>query len=147
MRIEIDTGSRLDQSGDTTFALSDDIQRAVLLRQTVRDECLDRLPGKRLKRQLRLFAACIYLLIKNHIKEIEEIQIDREYPGHENEIRWILFSILKRHFPVPELQISIEFEPLGKKSRAHEIALRTLRKARDPDQILSPWEILSSVLK
>jgi len=147
MRIEIDTGSRLDQSGDTTFAFSDDIQRAILLKQTVRDKCLERLPGDRLKKQLRLFASCIYLLIKDHLNEIEEIKIDREYPGHEDEIKWIILNILKSHFPFPELRINIEFEPLGKKSSAHKIAWRTLRKERDADQVLTHWEILSALLK
>lgn len=147
MRIEIDTGSRLDQSGDTTFAFSDDIQRAVLVKQTVRDECLKKLPGDKLKKQLRLFAACIYLLIKDHLNEIKKIKIDTEYPGHEDEIKWIIFNLLKSHFPFPELQINIEFKRLGKKSSAHHIAWTTLRKERKPDQVLTTWEIISTLLK
>ena len=67
MRIEVDTSSRLDQSGDTVFGFSNHIQRAILVSQNVRDACLERLAGKKLRKELRLFAACVYLLIRDHL--------------------------------------------------------------------------------
>jgi len=48
MKIEVDTSSRLDKSGDTVFSFSNDIQRVALLKQTVRNECLERITGKKL---------------------------------------------------------------------------------------------------
>ena len=90
MRIEIDTASRLDQSGDTTFALSDDIQRAILLKQTVRDKCLNALAGRRLSKELRVFAACVYLLVKGCLEQVDDLKIDNEYTGHEGEIKLLL---------------------------------------------------------
>jgi len=147
MRIEIDTSSRLDQSGDTVFGFSDDIQRAILLKQTVRDECLERLAGKKLKRELKLFAACVYLLIEDYLEELEEIKVDREYSGREEEIRWIILNMLKRDFSHPEKRITIRFEKIGKKNSAHQIAWRTLRKERNPDRVIASREILSVLLK
>jgi len=147
MQIQVDTSSRLDQSGDTIFGFSDDIQKAILIKQRVRDECLERLSGKKLKRELRLFAACIYLLIKDHLEELEEVRIDREYSGHEEEIRWVILNILKRDSSHPEKRITIRFERIGKKSSAHEVAWRTLRKEREPDRVIGSQEILSTLLK
>lgn len=145
--IEIDTGSRLDQSGDTVFGLSDDIQKTILLKQTVRDECLERLAGKKLKRELRLFAACCYLLIKEGIENFEEIKIDREYPGHEEQIKWILLNMIKKDYPRVKEGIKIGFGKVGKKSAAHEIAWRTLRKESNPDKVITSRELLATLLK
>lgn len=147
MQIEIDTGSRLDTSGDTTFAFSNDGERVVLVRQSVRDECLRRIPGSRLKRELRLFAACVYILIRDRIEEIEDMTIDREYPGHEEEIRWILFNLLKRDVPEPASRVRITFRSIGKKSRAHGIAWRCYRGERSPDGVLSMEELLAVLKK
>jgi hypothetical protein len=135
----------LDQSGDTTFAFSDEVQRVILLKQSVRDECLEKLSGKKLKKQLRLFAGCLYLLIEDYLQEIEKVIIDQEYPGHEEEIKWILLNILKEHFPNREIRI--EFRSLGKRSPAHLIALKTLRKEREANRVLTAKEILSTLLK
>ena len=146
MRIEIDTGSRLDQSGDTTFAFSNHIQRVLLLHQSVRDECLNQLPGGRLKRELRLFAACVYLLIKDHVRELDEITIDREYPGHEVEIRWLLLNLLKHPVRAVLPPLPVTFKRIGKKSKAHELAFRTYREERAPDQVLTAHDILSALL-
>jgi hypothetical protein len=147
MQIEIDTGSRLDQSGDTTFAFSNDIQKAILLKQAVRDECLERLNGKKLGKEIRLFAACIFFLIKDHLPEIEEIIIDVEYPSHEEQIKWIFLNILKKHFPYHNRRLVIRFDNIGKNSYAHRVAWETLRKIKDPDKIISASEILSILLK
>lgn len=145
MRIQVDTGSRLDQSGDTIFALSNDIQKAVLIKQAVRDECLERLAGSKLQRELKLFAACVYLLIYDELPKIKELVIDQEYPGHNHEIRWILLNFLKRDFPSYSLPIS--FTRVGKKSAAHATAYRTLRGQRLPDKVLSAQEILAVLLR
>jgi len=146
MKIEVDTNSRLDKSGDTVFSFSNDIQKVILLKQTVRNECLERLTGKKLKKELRLFAACIYLLIKDCLEEIEEI-IDKEYPGHEEEIRWILLNMLKSDLSHSEQRTTIRFEKIGKKSSAHEVAWKTLRKERNPDRVVTSQEIFSALLK
>lgn len=147
MNIEVDTGSRLDQSGDTTFAFSDDAQKVILLKQTIRDECLEKLKGRKLSKELRLFSACVYLLIRDHLNILEEIKIDREYAGHENEIKWIILNILKRHLPYPEKKIIIKFERVGGKGPAHLVAWRALRKKKNIDKVLTSREILSVLLK
>jgi hypothetical protein len=146
MRIEIDTGSRLDQSGDTVFAFSNEIQKAVLLKQEVRDQCLQTLKGRRLSKELRLFAACVFLLIKDHLKKFTQIVIDEEYPGHAGELKRYLINLIKSHddsnFPEGVLRIA----SIGKKSQAHKVAWRTWRKERRADQILRTQEILQLLI-
>jgi len=46
------------------------MEKAILLRQATRDQCLDNLSGRRLSRELRVFAACIYLLIEDHSDQL-----------------------------------------------------------------------------
>ena len=147
MKIKIDTGSRLDQSGDTTFAFSNNTQKAILLRQAVRDECFQKLRGKKLNKELRIFSACVYLLIKDRLNKIREIKIDKEYPGHENEIKWIILNMIKRDFFDPEERITIKFERVGKKSRVHLIAWRTFRREKTVDKIINTQDIISALFK
>lgn len=146
MRIKIDTGSRLDQSGDTTFGFSNDAKKAVLLRQTVRDQCFQKLQGSNLQKQLRLFAACVYLLIQDHLSELTEITIDLEYPGHEQEIVWMLLNILKRREQLSKRRLRIKVKRIGKKSSAHKVAWETLRKKRQPAKRLTASEIIAVLL-
>jgi len=137
MRVEIDTSSRLDQSGDTVFGFSDDIQKAILLRQATRDQCLENLSGRRFSRELRVFAACIYLLIEDHLDQVEEIRIDQEYPGHEGEIKRYFANLIQTHQPHTQFREEyIKIAPIGKKSLAHKVAWGTLRRQRSVDRIL-----------
>lgn len=108
---------------------------------------LKRLSGPALKKQLRLFAACVYLLIKEELANLEGITIDIEYPGHHNEIKWILLNLLKRDLGARVQRIKIEFERIGRRSKAHIVAWETLRKKRKPARTLTSREILSTLFK
>ena len=122
MRIEIDTSSRLDQSGDTVFGFSDHIQKAIILKQTIRNEYMERLAGGRFNRELRIFAACIYLLIEEYLDELKEVNIDQEYPGHEGDIKRHLANIIQTHHPYTQFRAGyIRSMSIGKKSQAHEV--------------------------
>jgi len=148
MQIEIDTSSRLDQSGDTIFGFSDHFQKTLLLKQVTRDECLESLTGRRLSRELRVFAACIYLLIEDHFDQLEEIRIDQEYPGHEGEIKRHLANLIQTHQPHTQFREEyIRITPIGKKSMAHEVAWGTLRKQRRVDRIVKTQDILNLLVK
>lgn len=148
MLIEIDTSSRLDKSGYTVFGFSDHIKRVVILRQTTRDQCLEKLKGRRLSRELRIFAACIYLLIENYLDEITEIRIDQEYPKHEGEIKRYHANIIAVQRPNILLREEfIKIVSIGKKSRAHEIAWATFRKQKKANRILRTQDILRLLVK
>jgi hypothetical protein len=143
MRIEIDTGSRLDQPGDTTFAFSNDTKRAILLKQSVRDRCLAQLTGEDLAKQLRLFAACVYLLIRDHLAALDEVVIDQEYSGHEHEVLWLIRRFLKQAGRRPKPGTHWMIRSIGKKSPAHRVAWQTLRKQRKADKSVRASELLN----
>lgn len=146
MRIHIDTGSRLDQSGDTTFAFSDGVQKAALLRQAVRDHCLGKMKGGRLIKQLRLFAACVFLLIRDEVPQLEHVVIDLEYPGHEGEIKWHLLDFIRKQCDPQFPKERIEIRSIGRRAPAHNVAWRTLRGERRPEIVYTTEELLALVV-
>jgi len=146
MHIEIDTGSRLDQSGATTFGFSDKIQRAIRLKQRVRDQCLQALGGEKLSKELRVFSACVYILIKDHLEEIEEVIIDNEYYGHERDIKKILLNLIWKHSDPNFSEKRIKVESIGKRRPAHEVAWKTLKGKRRADKVVQVQEILGLLI-
>lgn len=148
MKIEVDTGSRLDQSGDTAFGFSDHSQRVLVLKQISRDECLSKMAGARLNKELRLFSACVYLLIKDNLKELEEVQIDEEYSKHDRDIKRHLANLIKRYSPNIEFkEENIKIKAIGKKSQAHKVAWQTLRGERKAEEIIETKEVLGLLLR
>jgi hypothetical protein len=93
---------------------------------------------------LLLFAACLYLLLQDSVADIERIEIDTEYVGHEADIR----AFLLRHVwsKQPDFEPwRIAFRRIGKKSPAHQKA-EAVRKGRDPgyrkvslEELLDLW--------
>lgn len=148
MKIQIDTGSRLDKSGDTTFAFSNHFQKSLTLRQSVRDECLRKMKGRRLSKELRLFSACVYLLVRDRLNELAELQIDEEYPNHGRDIKRHLANLIKKHKGDIEFSESkVKVESIGKRSRAHEIVWQTLRGKRKAEGIIKIKEVLNLLLR
>jgi hypothetical protein len=90
---------------------------------------------------LRVFVAAVFFLIKRHLKQLASITIDREFDGHDNELK----SLLLRHIwtVVPDFpQESITIASIGKKSPAHDLAHRVFLKKQPPDQEVQPDDLL-----
>ena len=81
------------------------------------------------------------------MNNLEEIVIDKEYPGHENNIKWIILNMVKRDFPNFKEEIPISFKRIGKNSSAHKIAWKTYKKAEEADKKLKCEEILFALFK
>jgi len=145
MKHEVDQSGKVEKTNkDTILAFSNDIQYSI------------RIPGK-VKRKLkqkfrkqnrirlfvyRIFAAGIVLLIKNHLRKINVLIIDREYPGHEKWITNMILEMLKR---MRRKQPDIRFSQIGRKSNAHYVAYGTAIKKRKPDKTISFKEIADLV--
>ena len=88
--IEIDQSGRTDRfNEDTALALSNKIQRSVLLTATVKRECYRRLRERKMSKKVAvvtIFAAGLVVLLQDRIGALETICIDLEYPGWEGEI-------------------------------------------------------------
>lgn len=60
----------------------------------------------------KMFSALIYLLIRDYIDELDQIVIDREYPGHERLIKDHLTQLIRINKPTIDPEI-IYFKEIG----------------------------------
>jgi hypothetical protein len=90
---------------------------------------------------LRLFAAGLFLLLKDYLGQIEQVAIDMEYVGHEGDIRGML---LRRIYHIHRGYAAdrITFHRIGKKSPAHTLAWEVNRGLRQPDRTVTVEELL-----
>ena len=85
----------------------------------------------------KIFAGLIFLLLKK--EKVNEIIIDKEYPGHEATIKNIILQLFRRaKIKTPQ----IRFDTIGKQSNAHKAALETFRGKRKADIEIKPKQVL-----
>ena len=90
MNIEIDQSGKVENtSKNTIIAFSNDIFGSIFITAKDKREIqkIFRKIGKSRIFVYRLFSILIFLLIKDHLKRIDQIIIDEEYPGKENLIK------------------------------------------------------------
>ena len=136
MKIEIDQSGKIENTNkDTVIAFSDDNFGSLLIKAKDKREIQEifRQAGKPRVFIYKLFTILIFLLIKNHLKKVEEIVIDEEYPGKSALIKDLLLREIRKIRPrFPKENIS--FRQIGKKSKAHNIAYNTFKKKRKTDK-------------
>jgi nucleoside-triphosphatase THEP1 len=94
----------------------------------------------------RLFSILIFLLVKNHLKKIDQIIIDEEYPGKMSLIKNFLLQEIRkinREFQ----KNNIVFKTLGKKSRAHFLAYGVAIGKKKADMEVTAKDILKIMVK
>lgn len=129
MRFEIDQSGKIEETRKpTVLAFCNSKQGAVII--VSREKKLIQKFFRQINKP-RLFAylgftALIYLLIKDHIRNRDQIIIDREYPGFEKFIKQKLKEIINENKRLKDLEISIS--QIDKKSQAHIIAYDGLAK-------------------
>ena len=143
--VEIDQSGRTDVlTTDTVLALSNGIQRAILIPKSVKRKCAARLRARGMRKSLvgiRLFSAGLVLLLEESIHLLQLIIIDLEYMGWEGEIkRHILRQLHARGHKFEKDQLV--FQQIGKKSPAHNLAWQTLRGHRTPEQRVKIDELM-----
>ena len=90
----------------------------------------------------KIFAALIFLLIKN--EKIEEVVIDKEYPGHKATIKNLLLNLFRR---VSKDAPIIDFDNIGKKSAAHKTAWEVFQGKREADMVVKANDIINLLYK
>jgi hypothetical protein len=142
--IEIDQSGKVENTqGATVLAFSNGLSRAILIPAKVKRKAFEllRLQEKRGKfATLKLFSACLYLLLKPHISQLEHIAIDIEYAGRNAEIRGMLLYYLRRHKPEFS-KTAITFHLVGKHSPAHDLAIGVFRQQKKPARIITFQEL------
>lgn len=134
--VKVDLSAKIEQwSKNTAVAFSDGIQGSILIapkvKRYVRDWLKTRYPSRRPAFYLyNLLAVFIYLLIKPYLQQIEQVVIDRDYPGKksEGEIKsWLLHFLHRDNLSLRGDFISFQ-EVRG--STADILARRTFEKGR-----------------
>jgi len=153
MRVEVDQSGQIGKFNvDTVFAFSNQITYAIVLPARVKRQAYEHL--KRTYRELRapylrLFAAGVFLLLRDHLDRLEHVVIDEEFTGHWAEIKGLLLGHIRRvrpDFPGEGL----EWRRIGKRSLAHRRAYEIYRARRrrgksraQADRIIPLQELLA----
>lgn len=149
MRIEIDQSGKVENtSRNTVIAFSNSKFKSILIGAKNKKEIQKffRRIGKPRIFIYKTFAILIFLLIKNNLKEINEIIVDEEYPGKSPLIKNFLFQEIKKVNSSFSKQ-NIAFHCIGKKSRAHFLAYGVATGKRRADMEIGAREILRRTVK
>jgi hypothetical protein len=148
MKIEIDQSNKVEQTSKTTFiSFSNGEHFTVSIPAEVKRKLQEefRTQGKPLLFVRRTFIAGVVLLLRyGKIHRDDEVIIDQEYYGHEKTLKSMFAEMWTRFSDdVPE----IDFQRIGKKSRAHEVVYSTMKGIYKPNRVLTFGEIKRLVLK
>lgn len=133
MTVEVDQSIKIEQSGATVLAFANGVSHAIVIpgRTKVAAYKLLLLKGKTpAVAYLLVFAACLYLLLKDHLDQLHRVVIDQEYVGQETNLKSFLLEYLKREGYGFEAD-QITFALVGKHSPAHRKA-EQVRVRKDP---------------
>jgi len=123
MKIEIDQSGKIENTNRSTVVAFSNKIVGVLVITAKEKKSVQKYFRQIGKPKLFIyitFIALIYYLIRKHIKDGDQMVIDREYPGYEK----LITSSLKRWFKEKSNidNITITTAQIGKKSRAHDLA-------------------------
>lgn len=93
----------------------------------------------------KVFAVLIFLAIQDHLKNVDRIVIDTEYPGHDYVIKQVLLRLIRRLHPKFDAA-TIIFRQIGRKSPAHDRAWRTFQKQEKTSRTVTAKEVLGILI-
>lgn len=128
MKIEIDQSGKIENTNrKTIIAFSNGKSGAVVI--SAKDKkAIQRYFRKIGKPRLFIhitFVTLIHLLLRDYIKNYDQIIIDREYPGYDKLIIKLLKDLLKSDTTIERVSVSIG--QIGRKSHAHDLAWKELQ--------------------
>lgn len=138
--VEIDQSGKMeDLARDTVLAFSNGVQRAIRIPAAVKRNVVRYLRQKdksKTRAAVLLFSAALFLLLREALEHIDQIVIDVEYEGYEDEIKGWLLSRIYRVDPGFD-KTRVKFQRVGKKSPAHRLALAVFRDQKPPDRVVT----------
>lgn len=145
---EVDQSNKIECSGYTALALTNDKDYTIRIsgreKWAVMAYLTRRRRGSRKFNRLRLFAVALYYLLQE-LPAGEQVTIDTEYTGHEQDIRSMLLNLLWRDDPDFDAD-RITFGYVGKKSPAHKMALAVYRRKAKADRTLKADDLLRQII-
>lgn len=143
--IEVDQSGRMEVlTEDTALGFSNGYRASILIPASVKRETSRALRDKGVRPKMisiRMFAAGVFLLLKDYLDRIGTMTIDTEYPGWEPEIKGLLLAHIRRQASGFANE-DVVFDQIGKGSPAHDIAWRTYRGKRAADRQVTAEELL-----
>lgn len=142
--VEVDQSGRIEMSGETTIAVSNDfavtVRVTARVKQKVRKALLER--GVKPKMvMIRMFVGAILLAIRDHLGEISTLTIDEEYTSYEAVIKSLLLDRI-RSLRFEFTRDDIVITRIGKNSPAHRAAIRVTRRQVTADKTPPAEELL-----
>ena len=142
--IEIDQSGKMgDLAVHTVLAFANDIEYAILIPARVKRAIIQKLRawGKsKVRAVLQIFAAGLFLLVRDSLGEVEQIVIDTEYTGYDVDIRSMLLNHIWRMDPTFDKELLV-FRRIGKKSPAHKLALATYQGKQGANRRIEEREL------
>ncbi len=148
MKIDVDQSIKIEEAAhDTVLAFSNDVRRAIVIPAAVKREALAYLRGRGKSRKvavLIVFAAGLFLLLRDVAESVDLAIIDQEYTGYAALIKDRLLRLLRAEglHVYPDV---FAFGYVGKKSRAHYLALGVHRGKIKPDHWVTWKELLEAL--
>lgn len=149
LRIEVDQSGKIETSHLTALAYSNGQQYTIVIPTRVKREVIARLRARGLSRAqaaVHIFAAALWLLLRDVIQQATNIAIDTEYSGHEAGIKAELVQ-LSVSAGTPIASHAIWFTHIGKKSGAHRRAIEVYRGERAADRVITIGDLLLLLMK
>lgn len=148
MPYQIDQSNKIEKTGDTALALSNDKEYTIRISSREKQAAMDYLThqrrGSRKLNRLRLFAVALYYLLRE-LPPNAQVTIDMEYPGHERDVRSMVLNLLWRDDPDFDAD-NISFGYVGKKSPAHKKALAVYQRRAKADRKLKADDLLKQII-
>jgi len=148
MRIEIDQSGKIENTNRPTVVAFSNKKSGILVILAKDKKAVQKFFRELKKPKLFIhitFAVLVYYLIRNDLKNHDQIILDREYPGYEKLIINKLKEFLEKEANIEGLSITVS--QIGKKSRAHDLAWNELQKRSHKDAEKVNSEKIIKILK
>lgn len=148
MIVEVDQSVKIEQlSRNTIIALSNDIEFAISIPSAAKRKLQTEFRRRGTPKQFRyrtFMAGVVLLLFHARLKHVPSLVIDREYTGQEQILRGMFVEMCRKlHMKMAPMAI----KEIGKRSRAHDVAFKTMRRRREVDRVLEYNELRKLALK
>lgn len=130
---EVDLSGKVENVEEpTVLALANGLKFSIYLSGQTKKEVLDELRRRNPSRSptkihIQIFATLLFILLRDHILQLQSVLIDSEYQGHEVLIKEHLFNLFHKQGIMVE-PASINILKLNKQSPAHNLAICAFRE-------------------
>jgi hypothetical protein len=146
--VEVDQSGKIeDLAVDTVLAFADGLCWAIRIPAAVKRSGLSFLRQRRVRRKsiyIRMLAAGLYLLLREHLAQLAYTTIDVEFDGREEDLRGALLNMIWRQFRSFSKDRLI-LRRIGKRSPAHHAALTTYQGKRPADKVITEAEFIGAL--